>query len=522
MPDEQEAPAGAESLPGQGDAQTASRAASADDILDVRLGRGSQPGKDRRRSAYATRDLTTGSVRRNLWFLAWPQIAEGVVNAIDQMADLFWAGLVAGFRAIGGLGVAQAYAHLVMMGRMGLDMGMQAMIARAVGAGRIDLANHVALQGFVLTLLSSLALSGAGILLADQLLRLLGVSAAVTSDTVLYLQFQFGAATFQSFRMSTGAALQASGDALTPMKATMLARFTHLAVSPFLIFGWLGLPAMGIAGAAMANVMAQALGVVWNVYALLAGTSRLRPTLRGYYPDFPLMWRLIKIGAPASGTQMERGLSELMLVRLVTPFGDAALAAYALTRRLERLTHMGSMGLGRAAGILVAQNLGAGSPERAKSTVRWAIGYVTLLRGFGGVLLLAFPAFFIAIFSQEPEFVESAVVWLRIQAVGGFFMGAGQVFQQSFNVAGDTLAPFFVTLLSMWVLEVPAAFVLSRFTRLSVFGIPVAIALAMLTRLVLYVAYFMTGRWLRVQVLAEDSSSPGSEAPEGESGARGS
>ena len=97
----------------------------------------------------------------------------------------------------------------------------------------------------------------------------------------------------------------------------MLARLTHLAASPIFIFGLLGLPAMGISGAAMANVIAQSLGVIWNVYALLAGTSRLRLTLRGFYPDFPLMWHLIRIGAPASGTQMERGLSELMLVRLV-------------------------------------------------------------------------------------------------------------------------------------------------------------------------------------------------------------
>ena len=183
---------------------------------------------------------------------------------------------------------------------------------------------------------------------------------------------------------------------------------------------------------------------------------------------------------------------------------------------------MGSMGLGRASGILVAQNLGAGSPERAKSTVQWAIGYVTLLRGFGGVLLIAFPAFFISIFSREQEFVAAAITWLRIQAVGGFFMGAGQIFQQSFNVAGDTLAPFFVTLLSMWVLEVPAAFALSRFTPLGEIGIPVAIALAMLMRLALYAAYFMTGRWLRVQVLSGSASPKSAEVSAGDSRPRGS
>ncbi len=505
MSDEKQAPPRAESISTETNQQTVTETASVEDILNVRVGKGRQgPPRNRRRSAYATRDLTKGSVPRNLWFLAWPQIAEGVVNALDQMADIFWAGWVAGFRAIGGLGVAQAYAHLVMMGRMGLDLGMQAMISRAVGGRRADMANHIAIQGFTLTLILSIVTVTAGVFLAEDLLRVVGVSEDIVLQTLLYLQYQFVASGFQSFRQSTGSALQASGDTLTPMKATMLARITHLILAPFLIFGWLGLPDMGIAGAAVANLAAQSLGMCWNIYALFAGTSRLQLTFRGYYPDFRLMWRLIKIGVPASGTQLERGLSELMLVRLVTPYGDAALAAYALTRRLERLTHMGSMGLGRASGILVGQNLGADQPERAKSTVRWAITYVTLMRGVGGVLLIAFPALFISAFSREPEFVAAAIMWLRIQAVGGFFMGAGQIYQQSFNVAGDTVAPFFVTFMSMWVMEIPTAFALSRYTPLAEIGIPVAIALAMLVRLALYAGYYKTGRWMRAQVLDPD------------------
>ena len=222
---------------------------------------------------------------------------------------------------------------------------------------------------------------------------------------------------------------------------------------------------------------------------------------RGYYVDFPLLWRLLRIAAPASGAQLERGLSELVLVRLVTPFGDVALASYALTRRLERLTHMGSMGLGRASGILVGQALGAGDVERARSTVRWAVVYVVGIRGSAGALLLAFPALFISVFSADAGFMAMAIIWVRIQAVGGLFLGGGQIMQQSFNVAGDTLAPLLVVFVSMWVLEIPAAILLTQFTPLGVYGIPVAIAMAMVTRVALYAAYYTTGRWTRAKVL---------------------
>ena len=465
------------------------------------------------RSAYATRDLTTGGVRRNLWFIAWPQMVAGVFNASDQLADIFWAAKVAGFGAIGGIGVAQAYGHLIMMARMGLDVGMQAVIARAVGARRLDLASHAMLQAFTLTFLLSLVLTILGILFAPLLLRIVGVSEGIADVAVSYLQFQFVSSGVQSFRQTTGAALQASGDTFTHMKSTIASRVLHLIITPFLIFGWFGLPEMGIAGAAAANGAAQIVGVVWNLYALSSGSSRLRLSLLDYRVDFPLMWRIIKIGAPATATQMERGLSEIVLIRLVSPFGDVALAAYSLTRRLERLTNIGSQGMGRASGILVAQNLGAEQPSRARATVKWAVAYVMVIRGSAGVLLIVFPEFFIGLFSSDPDFVETAVVWLRIQAVAGTLLGGGQVFQQSFNIAGDTFAPMLVTFMSMWVMEVPLAFALSRWTSAEELGVAIAIAIAMFARFALYGGYYFTGRWLNIQVLPQTPAAEQARSP---------
>ena len=251
----------------------------------------------------------------------------------------------------------------------------------------------------------------------------------------------------------------------------------------------------------MANVVAQSLGMAWNFYALFAGTSRLRLTLQGYYVDFPILARLVRIGAPASVTGAQRSIVHLLLGRVVVPFGTVALAAYGLTRNMEMFTAMGSMGLGRASGTLVGQNLGAGSEQRARKTVLWAVVYITLVRGSMGILLLAFPVLFVSIFNSEPQFMEVAVIWVRIQAVAGMVMGSSMVFQQSFNVAGDTLAPMVVTLVSMVGLELPLAFALSRWTSLGQYGIPVAITTAMVVRTILYFSYYYPGRWLRVKVI---------------------
>ncbi len=481
--------------------------ASTEEILDVRLqahgggGRGGGGGGRRRRSEYATRDLTQGSISRNLWFLAWPQMIEGTLNMIDRVADLFWAGRFFGFHALGGLTVAQLYTNLMMTGRMGLDMGMQAMIARAIGANRVQLANHVALQAFTITGLFCLLMVVIGVMFTDFLLRIMGVSQEVIDIASVYMQIQFIGFAGQAFRMMTGGALQAAGDPLTPMKATTISRLAHIALTPLLIFGWGWFPQYDLAGAALANVIAQSLGVAWNAQALFRGTSRLHLSLSNYYVDFPLLIRLVRIGAPASGTGMERSIVHLLLARLVTPFGDVALAAYGITRNLEMFTAMGSMGLGRASGTLVGQNLGAGNVDRAKKTILWAIGYITVIRGSVAILLLLFPALFISIFNSDPELMEVAVWWVRIQALSGLVMGSGMVFQQSFNVAGDTVAPFVVTFIAMVGVELPLAFALSQWTPMGQYGIPLAITVAMVVRTAVYFPYFLKGRWARVKVI---------------------
>jgi len=470
----------------------------ADLLSDLGTGRGRGGG---RRTSYANLDLTTGSIPKNLWFLAWPQMVEGVLNVVDQMADLFWAGRGFGSRAIAGIGVAQTYTGMAMTGRMGIDTAMRAMVSRAVGAGDVALANHVALQAFTLSGGFSLLMVFVGVFLTEPLLRLLGVSDAVVAQGAMYMRVQFIGQGTTAFRMMSGAALQASGDTMTPMKATAVVRVAHIILAPFLAFGWWWFPNFGLTGLALANVLAQFLGVVMNFHALFRGSSRLHLSLQGYRMDFPLLWRIAKLGAPASVNSLERNLAQLIMVRLVAPFGDFALAAFSLTRRVEMFANLGSQGLGQASGIIVGQNLGAGKPERAKQTVLWATGYVMAVKSVFGAVIFAFPLFFLSIFNQEPELLSVAIIWLRIQVAGYLAMGIGQVAMQSFQTAGDTLVPMLVTLFSMYAVEVPLALALTAWTDLGQFGVAWAIVIAMLVRPMIYIPYFFWGPWTKKQVL---------------------
>lgn len=448
------------------------------------------------RKAHVTRDLTTGSIPRNLWFLAWPQLIESVLNIVDQVADIIWAGRI-GARAIAGLGVAQSYAGLAMTGRMGFDTAMRAMIARAVGSRDIALANHVALQAFTLSGIYSFLMVALGIFFTEPLMRVLGVSDAVVAEGAGYMRVMFLGQFGFAFRLTSGAALQASGDAVTPLKATTATRVAHILLSPCLVFGWFFFPEWGLAGASAANVFANIIGIFINFHALFTGKSRLHLTLRGYRVDLPLLWQITKLGVPASLTNAERTIAHLMLIGLVAPFGDFALAAFSLTRRTEMISHFTSMAMGQAAGIVAGQSLGANKPARAKTTVFWGVGFITVIHFVLGAILLVIPEAVVLLFNDEPELVGFAAIWLQIQALGFIFNGAGMVLMQSFNTAGDTIFPMLVTLVSIWGIQQPLAMFLPGVWDLGQFGIGWAVNVSILVRMVACIFYFFWGPWMK-------------------------
>jgi putative MATE family efflux protein len=472
----------------------------------VRLGDGGHGG-GRRRSQHSNRDLTNGSIPRNLWSLAWPSSVEGALRVVDQMADLVWAGFL-GTKSLAGIGVSQQYTQMAWTARQGVDTAQRAMVSRAVGMGDIALANHVVFQAGTVTMVFFLIIASIGVVFTEWMLRALGVSEAVIGTAAPYMRVQFMGQGVLAFQQLSGQALAAAGDTITPMKATMVARALHMVLSPFLVFGLLGFPEIGLAGAAAAAMVANGVGLCLNLRSLFRGTSRLHLRFSDYRIDPRLLWQLIKIGGPAAVNGAERSIAQLVLVGLVTPFGDNALAAYTLTRRVEMFANLGSQGFGQASGIIVGQNLGAGKPDRARKTVLWATGYVVIVKAIFTTFVFFFPQVLLSLFTRDAEFLDLASQWVRIQVFGYLAMGVAQVMMQSFMTAGDTLFPMFVTLITIWGVQQPLAYFLSDNLGMGQFGIAWAVTLAMASRLFFFIPYFYWGRWLRIKVFDDPAPKP--------------
>ena len=451
--------------------------------------------------SWRSRDLTTGSIPKNLFSMAWPQSVESVLRVVMQILDLVWAGFL-GTPHIAGVGVAQQYTQTVWTARQGIDTAQRAMVSRAIGMHNVPLAQLTVYQAATVTAIFWVIIASIGIIFTEPLLRLLAVPDNVVDKAMPYMRVQFAGQGFMGFQQILAHALLAAGDPITPMRASVVSRVVHGVVSPFLVFGLLGAPEIGIAGAPLAAATGNCLALIIVGRALFTGRTSLHLKWSEFRIDRRLIWEILRIGIPAAVNGAERSIAQLLLVRFVTPFGENALAVYALSRRVEMFANLGSMGFGQASGIIVGQNLGAGKPGRGKQTILWALGYVLTLKTTFTVLLFLFPSVFLSAFTRDPELLELGSTWVRIGCVGFVALGFNNVFQQSFMTAGATTWPMLVTLIALWFIELPLAYILSWPLGMDELGIAWAISIAALVRPVLHVPYFLSNRWMRARVFS--------------------
>ena len=406
-----------------------------------------------------------------------------------------------GFEAIAGMGIVQGIVMSFTTFRTGLEVAARAMIARAVGAGRTEYANHVLLQSITVMGAFSAVVVALGWTLSEPALRLFGLGDEVVRQAVPYMRIQLLTMTVWGLHGLTGGALQGSGDVMTPLKAETVSRVAHLVLSPILIFGWFGMPSWELAGASAASLIARSAGLGINLYGLSTGSSRLRLRVRDYRFDGPLVWRLLRIAMPASATDVQRGLSRLAVMAVVAPFGATALAAFTLARRAELVSFQAGRAIGRAAGVLAGQNLGAGHAERARAAVWWGVACAGLISLALTGLVLSFPEQIASFINEDAEFVETAAPWLAVIGLGYFAMAGVFVFVNALNTAGETVVPMVVTIALTWSVEVPLAFALSMFTPLDHMGVPWAIVAGTTLRFAVLAAYSARGSWLRTGVI---------------------
>jgi putative MATE family efflux protein len=444
-------------------------------------------------------DFTQGSLGRAIVLLSVPTILEMSMESLFGIVDVFWVASL-GPDAVAAVGLTEGLLTLIFAAAMGLSMGTTAMVARRIGEKDAAGAAVAAVQSILLGLLISLPIGLGGALFAPQLFRLMGASTEVVSTGSSFGAIMLGGNVTIFLLFLINAIFRGAGDAVSAMRALWIGNAVNLLLDPCLIFGWGPFPEMGVTGNAVATNIGRGIGVLYQVSVICRGRGRLMIRREQLRVNGSVLWRLLKVSLSGMFQFLIPMVSYLVLVRMVSMFGSAALAGYTIALRIIIVAILPAWGMCNAAATLVGQNLGAKKPDRAEKSV-WRIGFYNMVFLCGiAVTFIIFAEPMIRFFTQDSSVIPFGVDCLRLVSYGYGFYAYGMVLVQAFNGAGDTNTPTIINVFCYWLLQLPLAYVLALPFGLGAQGVFLAITLAESVLAIVSIFFFRLGRWKEQQI----------------------
>lgn len=416
------------------------------------------------------------------------------MESIFAVVDVFYVAHL-GAEAVAIVGLTEALLTLIYTIAIGLGIGATATIARRIGEQDRQGAADAAVQSLALGTLVSAVIGIIGLPLAPTLLRLMGASSDVVQNGVTYTRIMLGGNVVIVMLFLINAIFRGAGDAAIAMRALWLANLINISLAPCLIFGFGPFPRLGVTGAAVATTIGRGLGVAFAFSNLWRPHTRMSLTREQLRLDPKLMLRLVRLSVAGTVQVFIGTASWIGLVRVISSFGDSALAGYTIGLRVILFVLLPSAGMSNAAATLVGQSLGAHKPERAERAV-WQAGFYNMC--FLGVVTLLFVLLakpIISLFTSDPAVLDYGASCLRILSCGLPFYAYGMVFTQAFNGAGDTRTPTLLNVFVFWLWEIPLAYALAVAGGLGPRGVFLAIMIAFSTLALVSALLFRRGRW---------------------------
>jgi putative MATE family efflux protein len=441
------------------------------------------------------KDLTTGNEGKLILEFAAPMLLGTVFQQLFSIVDSIVVGNFIGKEALAAVGASFPVIFVMVSMIIGLVMGTTVVIAQYFGAGELGKVRSAIDTMYIYCAVAGVISTIAGLLLSEPLLRLLDLPENILPKAVLYLKVYLSGMLIYFGYNGTSAVLRGLGDSKTPLYFLIIATVANIIfVLLFVaVFQW------GIAGAAGATVLANALAFGLAVYWLNRTHKVIRISITGLKFDRQIFRESIRIGLPTGIQQTLVAIGGLALLSIVNRFGTDVIAGYSVAGRLDAMALIPAMSFSQALSTFVGQNIGAKKTERIRTGLIAAVkmsGIVTIVTSllvvFGGQLLMN-------LFTNDQAVIQAGDQYLTI--VGSFYFLFSMMFIYTglLRGAGDTLLPMFISLLSLWLIRIPLAWVLSG--KMGSAGIWWSIPAGWLIGLLLSYIYYRTGRWKRKSVV---------------------
>lgn len=420
--------------------------------------------------------------------MSLPAIFSMLIQALYNIVDSMYVAQI-GEKALTAVSLAFPVQQLLIAVGVGTGVGLNSLISRRLGEKRFDEADKAASHGMFLGLASGIVFAILGALFIKPFFG------AFTGDAeVIKMGCDYGYVvtilSFGSFvQISCEKILQATGNMIWPMMFQLTGAITNIILDPIFIFGWFGMPKMGVLGAAIATVAGQILGMLLGIFVLFKKEHEVKVHFKGFRPDGKILKDIYRVGFPSIIMQSIGSFMTMGLNAILIGFSQAAVAVMGVYNKLQSFVFMPVFGLTQGLMPIMGYNFGAKNKKRLISAIKIgeciAVGIMVL----GTLLFNLFPRQLLQMFNASADMMSTGIPAMHILSACFITAAVSIVFSTSFQATGHGTASLFTSILRQLVVILPVAFLLSR-TGLGATGVWLAFPIAELVCIVFSVGLF--------------------------------
>ena len=393
--------------------------------------------------------------------MSLPMMISMVVQALYNIVDSVFVSRVSE-DALTAVSMAFPLQSLCIALGAGMGVGVNALLSKSLGAKDNDMVNKSALNGLFMTFVSYLVLLVIGIFAVKPFYMIQTDSADIIQYGTDYLSviccFSFG----MFFQFTFERLLQSTGRTFQTMITQTVGAVTNIILDPIFIFGYFGVPAFGIKGAAIATVIGQIIAAVLALIMNIKVNTDIDFSLKGFKPDIKIIGMIYKVGLPSIIMQSIGSVMVFCLNKILIVFSSTAVAVFGVYFKLQSFVFMPVFGLNNGLIPIMAYNYGAKKKDRMIKTIKCGLLIAFSIMSVGMVVFELFPDAILALFEASDNMLAMGKVALRTIAIHFPVAAICIVLGSAFQALGNAVYSMFVSIARQLVVLIPVAYALSK------------------------------------------------------------
>ena len=394
--------------------------------------------------------------------MSLPMMISMVVQALYNIVDSVFVSRVSE-DALTAVSMAFPLQALCIALGAGMGVGVNALLSKSLGAKDNDMVNKSALNGLFMTFVSYLVLLVIGIFAVKPFYMIQTDSADIIQYGTDYLSviccFSFG----MFFQFTFERLLQSTGRTFQTMITQTVGAVTNIILDPIFIFGYFGVPAFGVKGAAIATVIGQIIAAVLALIMNIKVNTDIDFSLKGFKPDIKIIGMIYKVGLPSIIMQSIGSVMVFCLNKILIVFSSTAVAVFGVYFKLQSFVFMPVFGLNNGLIPIMAYNYGAKKKDRMIKTIKCGLLIAFSIMSVGMVVFELFPDAILALFEASDNMLAMGKVALRTIAIHFPIAAICIVLGSAFQALGNAVYSMFVSIARQLVVLIPVAYALSKF-----------------------------------------------------------